>query len=306
MGNRAISREGSVLASLHFSRYHLTMARPLRIEFPGALYHVTSRGDRREPIYEDDADREQFLATLAEVVERYNWLCHAYCLMTNHYHLILETVEGNLSKGMRQLNGVFTQSSNRRHGRQGHLFQGRFKGILVDKDSYLLELSRYVVLNPVRAGMAQDPEQWFWSSYRATAGESTTPPWLETDFVLRQFAEDRDRAQARYRRFVLEGLGRDIWQNLRQQIYLGDETFVEKMQAAVNIKGDRLSVPNIQRRPPPAPLADIAQSHPDRNSAILAAYATGAYSYAAIAAYFGIHLSTVGRIVRTAMQQCEN
>lgn len=224
---------------------------PLRIKFFGALYHVTSRGDRLEPIYEDDADREQFLATLAEVIERYNWLCHAYCLMTNHYHLIVETVEGNLSKGMRQLNGVFTQSSNRRHGRQGHLFQGRFKGLLVDKDSYLLELSRYVVLNLVRAGMVKDPEQWFWSSYRATADESTTPPWLESDFVLRQFAEDRDRAQARYRRFVLEGLGRDIWQNLRQQVYLGDETFVEKMQAAVNIKGDRLSVPNIQRRLPP-------------------------------------------------------
>jgi REP element-mobilizing transposase RayT len=282
------------------------MARPLRIEFPGALYHVTSRGDRREPIYEDDADREQFLATLAEVIERYNWLCHAYCLMTNHYHLLVETVDGNLSKGMRQLNGVFTQSSNRRHGRQGHLFQGRFKGILVDKDSYLLELSRYVVLNPVRAGMVTAPDQWCWSSYRATAGESAPPRWLETDFVLRQFAEDRERAQARYKRFVLEGLGRNVWQNLRQQVYLGDETFVEKMQALASIQGDRLSVPKIQRRPPPPTLADIAAAQPDRNAAIATAYATGAYSYATIAAHFGIHLSTVGRIVRASMQQRDN
>jgi REP element-mobilizing transposase RayT len=103
------------------------MARPLRIEFSGALYHVTSRGDRREPIYEDDEDRLMFLGVLEEVVSRFNWVCHAYCLMTNHYHLVVETPDGNLSKGMRQLNGMFTQATNRRHGRTGHLFQGRFK-----------------------------------------------------------------------------------------------------------------------------------------------------------------------------------
>ena len=141
------------------------MARPLRIEFSGALYHITSRGDRREAIYEDDDDRELFLGTLSEVVERFNWLCHSYCLMTNHYHLVVETPDANLSKGMRHLNGVFTQATNRRHRRSGRLFQGRFKGILVDKESYLLELSRYVVLNPVRAGMVKRPEDWHWSSY---------------------------------------------------------------------------------------------------------------------------------------------
>lgn len=133
------------------------MARPLRIEFNGALYHVTSRGDRHEAIHEDDKDRERFLEVLAEVVERFNWVCHAYCLMSNHYHLVVETPDANLSKGMRQLNGVYTQASNRRHHRSGHLFQGRFKGILVDKDSYLLELTRYVVLNPVRARMVKAP-----------------------------------------------------------------------------------------------------------------------------------------------------
>ena len=153
------------------------MARPLRIEFAGALYHVTSRGDRREPIYEDDHDRGVFLEVLAEVVARFNWLCHAYCLMTNHYHLIVETVEGNLSKGMRQLNGVYTQASNRRHGRVGHLFQGRFKGILVDKDAYLLELTRYVVLNPVRAGIVPYAEDWPWSSNRAMVGAVPAPDW---------------------------------------------------------------------------------------------------------------------------------
>jgi putative transposase len=133
------------------------MTRPVRIEFSGALYHVTSRGDRKEAIYEDDVDRERFLEILGEVVRVWNWTCHAFCLMTNHYHLVIETPDGNLSKGMRQLNGVYTQASNRRHGRVGRLFQGRYKAILVDGDAYLLELTRYVVLNPVRAGMFRHP-----------------------------------------------------------------------------------------------------------------------------------------------------
>ena len=138
------------------------MARPLRIQFPGALYHVTSRGDRQEIIYEDDDDRKTFLSILGEVVKRWNWLCYVYCLMSNHYHLLIETPDGNLGKGMRQLNGVYTQRSNRRHERVGHLFQGRYKAILVDGDAYLLELSRYVVLNPVRAGIVEAPEEWHW------------------------------------------------------------------------------------------------------------------------------------------------
>ncbi len=119
------------------------MSRPIRIEFSGALYHVTSRGDRREAIYEDDEDRIRFLEILQNVITDFNWTCHAYCLMTNHYHLVIETPDANLSKGMRQLNGVYTQASNRRHQRSGHLFQGRYKAILVDADAYLLELSRY-------------------------------------------------------------------------------------------------------------------------------------------------------------------
>jgi REP element-mobilizing transposase RayT len=146
------------------------MARPLRIEYSGAVYHITSRGNAREKIYIDDQDRENFLGVLGEVVRKYNWLCHAYCLMDNHYHLLVETPDANLSIGMRQLNGVYTQLYNRRHRRTGHIFQGRYKAILVDKDNYLLELSRYVVLNPVRARLAKLPEHWKWSSYGATAG----------------------------------------------------------------------------------------------------------------------------------------
>ena len=134
------------------------MARPLRIEFPGALYHVTSRGNARQRVFRDDEDREMFLATLAWVVERFGWRCHAYCLMDNHIHLLIETPQPNLSRGMRQLNGVYTQPFNRRHRKVGHLFQGRFKAVLVEKERYLLELARYIVLNPVRAKMVKTPE----------------------------------------------------------------------------------------------------------------------------------------------------
>jgi len=172
------------------------MARPLRLEFAGALNHVTARGNERRAIFlgNADDDRASFLAILARTCERFNWICHAYCLMTNHYHLLIETLDPNLSKGMRQLNGVYSQHINRTHGRVGHLFQGRFKGILVDKDSYLLELARYVVLNPVRAGMVRSPGEWPWSSYLATVGMEEAPPFLATDWLLRTFGDDRQQA----------------------------------------------------------------------------------------------------------------
>ena len=208
------------------------MTRPVRIEFSGALYHVTSRGDRREAIYEDDADRERFLEILGEVVRVWNWTCHAFCLMTNHYHLVIETPDGNLSKGMRQLNGVYTQASNRRHGRVGHLFQGRYKAILVDGDAYLLELTRYVVLNPVRAGMVRHPGEWLWSSYQAMTGKSKALPWMATDGLLAQFSTNRTEAVDRYIQFVGDGIQEEsIWKDLNRQIFLGDDGFVARMQA---------------------------------------------------------------------------
>ncbi len=287
-----------------------TMARPLRIEFSGALYHVTARGDRRETIFEDDKDCLMFLRTLAEVVERFNWLCHAYCLMTNHYHLLVETPEGNLSKGMRHLNGVYTQASNRRHNRIGHLFQGRFKGILIDKDSYLLELSRYVVLNPVRARMVKQPEKWKWSSYQAMIGEVSTPSWLAIDGLLAPFGNCRASARQHYKDFVRQGINAgSIWNELRQQIYLGDERFVKRMlrkARKIGIQGDEQSIPQAQRQVPAVSLDQIADKYRARNDAIIAAYATGAYSYREIAEHFGLHLATIGRIVRGQMQQCKN
>ncbi|BBL34147.1 hypothetical protein Nstercoris_00376 [Nitrosomonas stercoris] len=207
---------------------------------------MTSRGDRRENIYEDEEDWLKFLGIFQTVIANYNWLCHGYCLMDNHYHLILETPDGNLSKGMRQLNGVYTQTSNRRHKRSGHLFQGRYKAILVDKNHYLLELSRYVVLNPLRArNMVSRLEDWPWSSYLAMVGDTPKPEWLTTDWILSLFDKRKKIAQEQYRQFVLEGVQHqpEIWSNLKGQIYLGDETFIAEMQKKIRKEKDDLNIP---------------------------------------------------------------
>jgi putative transposase len=206
------------------------MARLLRIEFPGALYHVTSRGDGREDIYLEEGDRQAWLGILGAVCEHFRWVCHACCQMTNHYHLLVETLEANLSHGMRQLNGVYTQWFNRTHQRLGHVFQGRYKAILVEKDSYLLETARYVVLNPVRAGVVDDPGAWPWSSYTATIGEALVPEWLQTDWLLGQFGNRRRQAVAKYVEFVRAGGGLpSLWEQLKGQIYPGSDEFVESM-----------------------------------------------------------------------------
>jgi len=275
------------------------MSRLLRIEFPNALYHVTARGDRREDIFEDDEDRKLFLETLGEVIRQFNWVCYAWCLMDNHYHLLIQTPDGNLSKGMRQLNGVYTQASNRRHKRVGHLFQGRFKAILVDSDAYLLELSRYVVLNPVRARMTRKPDSWPWSSYRTSVGLELAPDWLAVDGLLVLFAKRRSLAQERYAQFVLEGIkAKSPWDDLKGQVFLGDEGFVQRMQAHLQVGEDDVQILLAQRRPLAPTLAEIELREADRNAAIRAAHATGAYSYQQIADHFGMHFTTVGRVVR--------
>ena len=276
------------------------MSRPIRIEFPGALYHVTARGDRREDIFDDDTDRNAFLDVLAQVVEQFNWLCYAWCLMDNHYHLLIQTPDANLSKGMRQLNGVFTQTSTRRHHRVGNLFQGRFKAILVDSDAYLKELARYVVLNPVRARMVKKPDKWMWSSYRASMGLVAAQPFLAVDGLLAQFAKRRTIAQARYARFVAEGIkAPSPWQDLKGQVFLGDERFVQNMQTLAD-KRQRgaVQIPKAHRRPAAPTLALIEKRAADRNSAMIEAHATGAYSYQQIAEHFGVHFTTVGKVVR--------
>jgi REP element-mobilizing transposase RayT len=202
------------------------MARPLRLEFPGALYHVTSRGNARQRIYLDDEDRRIYLDLLGKEVKQQGWCCYAYCLMDNHYHLLIETPEPTLVAGMRRLNGVYTQAFNRRHHRVGHLFQGRYKAIVVDKDAYLRELCRYIVLNPVRAKAVTSPQRWPWSSYRATMGEVSAPAWLAVQKVRALFP-----SRGAYQRFVAEGVGqKSPWMELRGQIYLGRDDFLKRMQ----------------------------------------------------------------------------
>lgn len=274
------------------------MTRPLRLEYHGALYHVTSRGDGREDIYLDDDDRASALAVLAEVVQRYNWLIHAYCLMTNHYHLLIETPDGNLAQGMRQLNGVYTQRFNRRHKRVGHVFQGRYKAIIVQKESYLLELARYIVLNPVRAQMVRSAKDWPWSSYRATAGFTAPPGWLENDWILSSFASRKSLAIERYRAFISEGRNLPSpWEQLRSQIYLGDELFVSNLQVSAEKDKDLSEIPAAQRRQPAQPLETYAKKYQDRDQAIVMAYQSGGHSLKTIGNFFGLHYSRVSRIV---------
>jgi REP element-mobilizing transposase RayT len=225
------------------------VSRPLRLEHPGAVWHVTSRGNERRHVFQDDVDRERWLALLGQVVVLFAWRLHGYVMMGNHYHLIVETPTPTLSRGMRHLNGVFTQAFNRRHQRVGHLFQGRFQSILVEKESHLLELLRYVVLNPVRAGLVRSPGEWAWSSYRATAGEAPAPAWLETAWSLAQFGGSPGASEQRYREFVGEGRGlpRHPWSALRGQIYLGSDGFVNDALGRAARRTRNPEIPRPQR-----------------------------------------------------------
>jgi REP element-mobilizing transposase RayT len=177
-----------------------------RIEVPGGYYHLTSRGNNAQPIYWRDRDRVDFLALLDRVVLTHGWACLAYCLMTNHFHLLVQLDEGGLSLGMQTLNGWYARCINRAYGRTGHLFRNRFSGTLIESEEHLLAACRYVVLNPVRAGLCATPEHWPWSSYRATVGLARPPRLLAVDELLRRFARDRRVAQARFREFVLAGI----------------------------------------------------------------------------------------------------
>lgn len=275
------------------------MARPLRLELAGGLYHITSRGDRREVIYDDDEDREKWLEILGNVCRRFNWRSHAYCLMDNHYHVVIETAEANLSQGMRQLNGVYTQYYNKHHGRVGHVFQGRYKGILVERDAYLLELARYVVLNPIRAHMTKTIDEWKWGSYKAVIGEVNAQPWLETDWILGQFAKRRKIAIRKYIDFVREGIGLPSpWRNVQNQIFLGSERFINKHQKLINKKDSLSEVPQLHKRKIPKSLAYYERKYPDQKKAICHAYLSGGYTLKEIGEYFDKHYSTISRIVK--------
>jgi REP element-mobilizing transposase RayT len=278
------------------------MARPMRIEYDGAVYHVTSRGNARKAIYKDTADRENFLEVLRKVNIRYNWLCHVYCLMNNHYHLVIETPDGNLSRGMRQLNGVYTQLLNKRHNRVGHIFQGRYKAILIQKETHLLEVCRYVVINPVRARSVQKPEDWLWSSYCGTMGIGKAHPAVTTDWILGQFGTRRKEAQRRYRAFVEAGIGRKgIWEEVRGQSLLGEAGFAENLMGYLKGQQDIREIPRSQRFADRPSLLHFFTSEitnrKDRDRKIIEAVERHAYSQREVADHLGLHYTTVSRIM---------
>ncbi|MBN1382435.1 MAG: transposase [Deltaproteobacteria bacterium] len=273
------------------------MARPIRIEYEGGFFHVTSRGNARQEIFLEAGDYRLFLEVLGDVVERYRWIIHAYCLMGNHYHLLIETPQANLSLGMRQLNGVFTQKYNRRHGRTGHLFQGRYKAFIVDKDAYLLELSRYIVLNPVRAGMVESAEEWPWSSYRATVGIETAEQFLHTDWLLSLFFNLKSEARRLYMSFVHEGIGIESpLKSAKGGLFVGNDSFVERFREAPAISGAGTESVRREKYAARPPIDEIFTSH-SRDDAIYNAVEIWGYTLKEVADYAELHYSRVSRIV---------
>jgi putative transposase len=225
------------------------MARALRTDFSGAVNHVTSRGNERRPIFVDDRDREMFLQLLGRAVVRFGWSLAAYVLMTNHFHLLVQTPEPNLSRGMHWLNTAYVVWFNRRHQRSGHLYGGRFKAFLIEKESYFTAVLRYVVLNPVRANMVARPEDYRWSSYRATAGLESAPEWLDMTAALAPFAPDTPLAQTFYRDFVEQRVASEerLWDKVVNGIYFGTETWRRKMRKFVESKPRSTDHPKAQR-----------------------------------------------------------
>lgn len=225
------------------------MARPLRLEFPDALYHVTCRGNEQRAIFRSDRDRKAFLGFLAEAVRRFGWSVTAWVLMTNHFHLVFQTPQPNLSQGMHWFNSAYVGWFNRVHKRSGHLYQGRFKALLVEKEAYFAEVLRYVVLNPVRAHMVERPEDYKWSSYRATAGLDAAPNWFDLASVLPLFHSECEDAQQNYQEFVCAKIdGEDcLWDKLTNRIFLGTEAWTRDMRKIVETKPRSTDHPRAQR-----------------------------------------------------------
>lgn len=277
--------------------YGERVSRPLRICIPGGIYHLIARGNARDRIVRDDVDRRKFLDILAHVVDRFGWLCHAYCLMDNHYHLVAETPLPNLPSGMRQLNGLYAQAFNRRHGRCGHVFEARYRSRLIEKDSYLLAVCRYVVLNPVRAGICAHPKDWPWSSYRGSAGIEAPEPFLTADWLLAQFASTRKLAQHRYRAYVEAGLGDELELRVRGE-RLGEDEF---LRDTFGFDPPLEEIPRVQVEPLPPPLGEIFAAnatHP-----IARAYRRHGYTLNQIARYLGCSYSTISRRLRAEEAQ---
>jgi putative transposase len=273
------------------------VARPLRIDIPGGIAHVTARGNNRLAIFPSAEHRDRLVAILRRVIERYGWLCHAYVLMDNHYHVLVETPLPNLSLGMRQLNGLYAQWFNRRHDRIGHVFGGRFKSIVVERDEHFLEAARYIVLNPLRTVQPRRFVDWRWSSYPATAGLVSRPTFLVIDGVLSMLDADRAVARRRYVEFVADGIEASLESRLVGEIYLGDDDFVRDLMPDVPMA----EVPRVQWQP----LRPSLEALCHEPAGMLAAYRTYGYRLREIGQHLGVHPSTVSRSLVRLEQETE-
>jgi REP element-mobilizing transposase RayT len=271
------------------------LARPLRINIDDGLYHITSRGNEKAYIYLEDLDRHVFLKYLAGVVKRYDWVVYAYCLMGNHYHLMVRTPKANISLGLHQPNGHYAQYFNKHHSRVGHVFQGRFGSVLIRNEERLLTVARYVVLNPIRAAIVASPDMWPWSSYRCTAGMVKPPTFLDPDQVLCYFSSLREEAFRQYASFVYEGIGTaSPFSEARGGIILGEGETVreafEKIEAEISSE-----IPRRERYAARPEMVEVFSEN-GRNQGIYLAVHQYGYKLKEVGDFLGMHYSVVSRV----------
>jgi len=273
------------------------MTRPLRLEYPGAIYHVTTRGNDRRRIFKDDDDCKVFLERLDQTVSRFDWILYAYCLMGNHYHLVVETPDANLSRGMAQVNSAYAQAFNKRYGLVGHLFQSRFKSLVVQRETYLLTVLRYTVLNPVRAEMCERPEDYRYSSYVETLRARDDTSLINRKVVLAHFGRDLNSARDSYQEFVVSGIDADsIHEEVRAQVFLGDDRFID--DHTIDLNDEKLGeISSVARPDPRPPLEHLVTDFADRD-AVYYAYREWGYNMRELGWYIGKHYSTVSRMIR--------
>jgi len=283
------------------------MNRPLRIELDNSLYHITARGNRRGPIYLSDSDRLTWLSFVGETCERFNFQVLAYCQMSNHFHILLEAIDGEIGRGMCHLNGKYSRYFNRAHGFIGHVFQGRYKAILCQSELYLNELCRYIELNPVRAKMVEHPRDWPWSSFPAMMGIVDCPKWLKSDLVLAHFGNSKLDARRLYQEFVLAGIGgTSPLAEVSNHLVLGDEEFQASI-VGMPVEGNPFEVKRAQRRAVARPLHEYFSEYRNAKEAMARAYFSLAYSMPEIALYAGVSVKTVSRAVhgfRESAKEC--
>lgn len=277
------------------------MPRPPRLQPPGAIHHVMSRGNRKSSIFEDDRDRHRFLDIVGDACDRYAVLCLAYCLMGNHYHLVLDPPRGNLSRMMQAVNGPYAQYSNRRHGRTGHVFAGPFKSIPVENDHYLRTVVKYVVTNPIAAGLVQDASSWDWSSHRAAAGLSEPPAFLNFNWMEVIFgSHERSECQGRYCTFINEPF--DINDVKQLEVLMGSPGFETSVRSYIGASMYRMTLPKAYRALARPTLADLFSTvgcrRAERDQMIRRAHVLHGYQLSEIAIYLGMHPNTMSKVLR--------